>query len=747
MYADDLSILASDQTPEAAANRLRRACCVLESWTRKHSMSINTDKSETVLFTLSTHTAEDASNPSIKLAGRTLRHTKMGEDMVSQLLGMRLDHRLNLNVHMAVIKKSAVVRVGQLASVASIRNGPQPASMLAFHRGYVESKLLQGAAVYALPQKARDDPHDDNRTALEALCVTQRRSLRATTGLLQSTDPESVYLETRSLPISELAKLRSAYLAEKYKRTQPAWFVRPPPEPPPSTSHNLVPQTRCALENIHAAFWTARLPPDQLRSVRRTRPAHAPWVTATKHAIHFHTQLPPASTPDEKRAASEAALTRIPPHTITLSTDGSVRTSAKTGAPVSMAAAILTDTFGSLSEETRNCGPVADSYRTETEAIRIGLDLAAKHAEAMCALAPEAPPRMVIITDSQSALRRLQRGPLAQQHPTESDIWSMLLDLSSVMEIHLQFVYGHCGIPENEAADALASSNISTYATTAPLSEANARAHIKRNVIAKWREQLGTTHRSTLVGHRPTPKHGRCAILGQPLTREEQVHLARLRTGQSELFGIFRRRTHVDPHATWAPCRWCSAQDPPDHEDPDPPSPPTTTIDCPVAGCEHTSTQMAHMDLHIRKKHPCEGPAKCPWCGEDFKSVKSRGMHYKACRTRAAAAPAPPPQGDTHEPPTIGHAESIAHIVVCDALAEARQRHHVPAYIAEFKEQYFFSLPFLHWAHDVLGGPLSTPACPDPETIITEHNNNYYINSPEVDDWDFDCDLSLPAGF
>eukprot|EP00760_Papus_ankaliazontas_P018311 PhM_4_TR17458/c3_g2_i5/m.36721 len=90
MYADDLSILASDQTPEAAANRLRRACCVLESWTRKHDMSINADKSETVLFTLSTHTAEDVHNPSIKLAGRTLRHTKMGENMVSQPLGMRL---------------------------------------------------------------------------------------------------------------------------------------------------------------------------------------------------------------------------------------------------------------------------------------------------------------------------------------------------------------------------------------------------------------------------------------------------------------------------------------------------------------------------------------------------------------------------------------------------------------------------------------------------------------------------------
>eukprot|EP00760_Papus_ankaliazontas_P008697 PhM_4_TR13914/c1_g4_i3/m.39983 len=155
MYADDLSILASDQTPEAAANRLRRACCVLESWARKHDMSINADKSETVSFTLSTHTAEDASNPSIKLAGRTLRHTKMGEDMVSQLLGMRLITASILMCTVAEIKKSAVVRVGQLASVALMKNGPQPASMLAFHRGYVESKLLQGAAIHGSAESPR----------------------------------------------------------------------------------------------------------------------------------------------------------------------------------------------------------------------------------------------------------------------------------------------------------------------------------------------------------------------------------------------------------------------------------------------------------------------------------------------------------------------------------------------------------------------------------------------------------------
>eukprot|EP00760_Papus_ankaliazontas_P008694 PhM_4_TR13914/c1_g4_i1/m.40008 len=109
-----------------------------------------------------------------------------------------------------------------------MKNGPQPASMLAFHRGYVESKLLQGAAI---PQTARDDCNG-NRIAIEALCVTQRRSLRATTGLLQSTDPECV---PRDALASDLGA-RQAQISHTSLRKYAADVVRVRP-PPASTQH------------------------------------------------------------------------------------------------------------------------------------------------------------------------------------------------------------------------------------------------------------------------------------------------------------------------------------------------------------------------------------------------------------------------------------------------------------------------------------------------------------------------------
>eukprot|EP00760_Papus_ankaliazontas_P019301 PhM_4_TR18005/c3_g1_i1/m.89045 len=577
---------------------------------------------------------------------------------------------------MQELSKSSAIRISQLGSLASVQHGALPQTLLALHRGYVESKLLQGAALYALPQKSRDE--DTNRVALDTLASAQRRSLKAAAGLLPSTDDESTYLETRSLPLQELARLRAAYLAEKYQRTRPWWYVRPPPQTPNARSHSLVPQPRSMLERIHIVSWSARMPPDLLRCPRLIRLPFAPWSTSRSHAISFGCTLPPADSPAHKLALSLAALEKFVP-LATLATDGSVIPADERSPSRSMAAAVLR--YGnSVARITQSCGPVADSYRTETVALQIGLDMTCK---AVSELPPSSNPLLLIVSDSQSALKRLARGPLAQTTDTESDIWHMLLDLAEHTAVHLQFVYGHCGVVPNEEADELAASRIAMIPTTAPLSEANARAHIKHNVIAAWKERLGVSHRSSLVGHCPTPRDGSCAISGNPLSREEQVHLARLRVGQCDLFGTFRRRIHTNPLATSAPCRWC-APDAPCTPDlvPAPDAPPPATVACPGADCDFTASRIENLDLHIRKAHKEGGMAKCLWCGMTFVSPRSRGMHYKACTPRRTAADAlkpaePPPHIVDPEPPPP---ETISHFFECPHAAPSRERHHVHAF-------------------------------------------------------------------
>eukprot|EP00760_Papus_ankaliazontas_P006914 PhM_4_TR1321/c3_g2_i7/m.101106 len=288
MYADDLTVIVDDITPRLASPLLQRACDVISSWAKGNCMQLNAEKSESILFTLSSHTAEDAYNPKLRIAGKPLRHTRMGQELTTKMLGLRLDHRLNLNNHMLELGSKTAIRVSQLGSLASVQNGAQPQTLLALHRGYVESKLLQGGALYSLPQKSRDEHND--RTALERLASVQRRSLKATAGLLPSTDDESTYLETRSLPIQELAQLRAAYLAEKYMCTRPWWSTRPPPSTPNARSHGLVPQTRNMLECIHSVSWNACMrscASDQLKCPRLGRLPYTPWSTSRRFDITF----------------------------------------------------------------------------------------------------------------------------------------------------------------------------------------------------------------------------------------------------------------------------------------------------------------------------------------------------------------------------------------------------------------------------------------------------------------------------
>ena len=61
------------------------------------------------------------------------------------------------------------------------------------------------------------------------------------------------------------------------------------------------------------------------------------------------------------------------------------------------------------------------------------------------------------MTDSQSVIRALQSGPLAQTSDTEDRIWALLLQLANLgVHVTFQFVYAHCGIDRNEAVDAAA---------------------------------------------------------------------------------------------------------------------------------------------------------------------------------------------------------------------------------------------------------------------------------------------------
>eukprot|EP00760_Papus_ankaliazontas_P013827 PhM_4_TR15905/c1_g1_i6/m.32470 len=121
-----------------------------------------------MLFTMSSHTPEDKEPPRIRLLRSVLKHTCMGTDMRTALLGVHLDHRLNFNRHMGANRS-------QLGSVLPHDADVPLSTAISLHKGYVESKLLVGASLFSVPQKQHDDR--SYNAALHRIDVAQRRSL------------------------------------------------------------------------------------------------------------------------------------------------------------------------------------------------------------------------------------------------------------------------------------------------------------------------------------------------------------------------------------------------------------------------------------------------------------------------------------------------------------------------------------------------------------------------------------------
>ena len=93
-------------------------------------------------------------------------------------------------------------------------------------------------------------------------------------------------------------------------------------------------------------------------------------------------------------------------------------------------------------------GSLCSSFRAEMTALRSALDHLLQ--------APrDLTDPVVICTESKSALAALHEGPRAQRTRQGAEVWTRLLTITDE-GIRMQWVPSHCGIPGNEATDALA---------------------------------------------------------------------------------------------------------------------------------------------------------------------------------------------------------------------------------------------------------------------------------------------------
>ena len=205
----------------------------------------------------------------------------------------------------------------------------------------------------------------------------------------------------------------------------------------------------------------------------------------------------------------------------------------------------------------------------------------------------------LIATDSQSSIRALEKGPLAQTGDTEDRIWALLIQLTKMgIHVHFQFVYSHCGVPLNEIADQEAKNAVRGFRTTkdtTPVWLTDVSRRIKRHLRdERSLRAVLTTHREGLLGQDPQ-EHD------LTLPRAASTRFARLRTGESLEIGVFRRRLQLD--MTMA-CRWC----------------------CPEAHVAHPPSDDRR--TRVQRQITSKEPLICTVCQETCVNAASLRKHY-----------------------------------------------------------------------------------------------------------------------
>ncbi|KAH8609096.1 hypothetical protein ERJ75_001268400 [Trypanosoma vivax] len=166
--------------------------------------------------------------------------------------------------------------------------------------------------------------------------------------------------------------------------------------------------------------------------------------------------------------------------------------------------------------------------------------------------------RVVAFTDSLSLLMWLNTGPGVVEEAKLRRIWDLILHIVRLRaSVNFQFVFSHCRVPRNEAADKAAEQgNVKPRSYPVRITDivTGVERKVRNEMYRAFEEgRMPHTHRRALLDHvRPVLKHSKVDRLCESL-------LAQFRKSTSKHFGrlhrVLARKTDRLERS------WCSAQD------------------------------------------------------------------------------------------------------------------------------------------------------------------------------------------
>ena len=485
IYADDLVLWCSEEHLTTANYRLQEALKILETWTKKWLVKVNSRKTTYTIFSLSPREQK----ATLKLSGQTL----LAEDNPTYL-GVTFDKRLTWKQQTEKAEARAKVRLALMKKLTGTSWGADARILKKLYTGSVRPVLEYGVTAWGTAAKSN----------FEKVSKVQNQATRIITGAMRSTPIRE--LET-STGLASLEDRR-----DTKQLTQAAKFKRLPDHPMKS---RLSQPTKGRLKRGSFVHQT-RMLERRLQDFLDHEPEDIPPYL--EHPAFSEVSLPSIqctipgiekkyfqSNAEKKSHAMEHIQKNYPQDTWTLVyTDGSAEEAVRNGG-----AGIYIRYPGGREEEiSLATGLYSTNYKAEAVALRTG----AAHIEN----SPNTSYNVVFLTDALSVLQAL----LTARDKNMNKLISALTSLCRAHSVVLQWIPSHCNILGNEAADALAKEGSRKQQEDRSTTYEEAKTIIKAKQRKKWAQQHPQFNPND-------PYH--------LLTRSEQVAIFRLRTGHNRL--------------------------------------------------------------------------------------------------------------------------------------------------------------------------------------------------------------------
>eukprot|EP01059_Diplonema_ambulator_P016265 TRINITY_DN2763_c1_g4_i1.p1 TRINITY_DN2763_c1_g4~~TRINITY_DN2763_c1_g4_i1.p1 ORF type:complete len:896 (+),score=153.07 TRINITY_DN2763_c1_g4_i1:330-2690(+) len=533
LYADDVGVVVEAADPKTLNEKLQNTVRRMERWCDDWCMELSATKTDLLVvgglrYGLSEERIVERLD--VRFAGGG----KLEPKKHVKYLGVTIDDKLTFEEHVNLVTANARRRMGLLKKLAGTTWGAKRCLMRRTYLTFVQPVIRYALGVFGPLLR------DPQLKTLRGLVVD---AAVLVTGCVRTTSREVLLREAELLPFDTMMKGDAVVQFESCMRR-------------PLTVNQRLMREEGTLDytwkkELHAQARYLRLPSErdeivleQKGWIRENVPP--PWFDCETTFAPYLDDPTTRTMPVEDRLRNAVrTIAGLPPAQYVVFTDGSTKASRRGGA----AWAIVHTGTDECDEGTCSAGEFTSSFRAEMTALARGL----RRVREIAGASGERDFNVTVLTDSQSAIRFLERGAAEMRLKGDASVWAelYLLRKECGVRVRMQWVPAHCGLPGNDHVDELAKNAaagcIPDMLTDMRSVKSLIWRHLKNLWHASWKAQ-GSQDRFYKIA-----TGGRYRQYDDEMTRKEEAAISRLRADCSPLTQGYLLKP-PQPHVTCSDC-------------------------------------------------------------------------------------------------------------------------------------------------------------------------------------------------